>query len=252
MSAPVVGSPEATAEAIAKAEEAKAAEAAAEAGDEGEKKVTLTEAEHNALQARLRKAEQAERDRKAKSQKAAAEAEKAALEDKLKKAEEAGLGQDLRASETERDALKARLDKVLTDNAIRDAAADRNWNLSQQRAASKMLDISKLERDEEGTPTPESVKEVLDNLVEEYPDIYTVGDQTPSGDKPSGKKAVHTPSNPTDLAEKGGVKFEGYISPDEYLETPFLQRQTPEFRARLEKSRQYWPDTFNPKDLQQG
>jgi len=245
------GSPEAVAEAIAKAEAAKAA--AAQEGGEGdgepEKKVTLTEAEHNALQARLRKAEQAERDRKSAAQKAAADAEKAELEEKLKKAEEAGLGQDLRQSEQEREALKGKLEKVQTDNSIRDAAAVRDWSLSAQRAASKMLDISKLERDAEGAPTPDSVKEALDALETEYPDIYTAGGQSPSGD---GKRAVNTPSTPAALEDKGGAKFDGYISPDEYLDTPFLARQTAEFRERLEKSRQFWPDTFDPKDLQQG
>jgi hypothetical protein len=220
-------------------------------GQQANDDVTMTKKEHDELQGRLRKMEQADRDRKAKDARATADAEKKELEDRLKAAESAGIGKELREAEGENETLKAKLQKVLTDNAIRDAAGGREWTKSAQRAAVQMVDSSTLERDAEGVPTGDSIKTALDGLVDEYPDIYTAtGGQSGDGDK-GGKgkqKTVQTPANPG-TGREGQGKFKGYISQEEYMETPFDVRQTSDFRQRLEKSRPYWPTEFNHKDL---
>jgi hypothetical protein len=247
------GSPEAIAAALeAKEKEAAelAAKAKAEAGNEDET-VTLTKAEHDALQARARILEKQERDAKAAEAAKKAAAEKKALEDRLKAAEEAGQGKALREAEEEKAALQARLDAVLTGNAVRDAASARKWSASQQRAAAKLGNVDALEKDPDtGIPTDESLEQMLDSLAEDYPDIFTGEAKSDAGKKAfEKKKAVKTPAQPAIIEEASTVKFDGYISPEEYLNTPFEQRQTNDFRKRLEQSRAFWADTFDHKQL---
>jgi hypothetical protein len=217
-------------------------------GQQATDDITMTKAEHDKLTARVRLAEKTEKDGKAKTAKAKADAENADLAKRLKAAEDAGIGKELRETETERDGLKARLSKVLTDNAIKDAAGSRKWSVSAQRAAAKMLDPSALERDDEGVPTVDSVKTALDGLEGEYPDIYVSTGLPGDGDKGGKKKAVQTPANPGATVEHG-AKFQGFISEQEYVDTPFEVRNTQEFRERLDKSRQYWPGEFNHREL---
>ena len=214
----------------------------------GTENVTMTKTEHDELQGRLRLAEKTERDRKAKAAKAKADAENAELAKRLKAAEDAGIGKELRETETERDGLQTRLSKVLMDNAIRDAAGSRKWSTSAQRTAVKMVDSSTLERDAEGVPTTDSIKAALDGLEGEFPDIYVDAGQTGDTNKGGKKKAVQTPANPADSAGQKAT-FEGFISQEEYMDTPFDVRNSPEFRKRLEKSRAHWPTDFNHKDL---
>lgn len=216
-------------------------------GQQAGDSITMTKAEHDELQGRLRKMEQADKDTKAKAAKAKADAENADLAKRLKAAEDAGIGKELRETEAERDGLQGRLKKVLTDNAIRDAAGTREWSVSAQRAAVTMVDSSKLERDDEGVPTTDSIKTALEGLEGEYPDIYVAAGQ-PGGDGKGGKKkVVQTPANPGGTKET--VHFDGFISQEEYMDAPFDVRNSNEFRQRVEKSRQYWPIEFNPKDL---
>lgn len=217
----------------------------------GDETVTLTKAEHDALQARIRLADKTEKDAKAKAAKAKAEAERDEANRRLKAAQDAGIGKELREAETERDDALAKLNVVLTENAIRDAAGDRKWSKSAQRTAVKMVDSGKLERDDEGIPTADSLKDVLDGLEKEYPDIYFAGGPTTAaGDDKGGKrKAATTPSTPASLAEHGKANLDGLLTPEEFMATPFAERQTPEFRKRLEKAMPSWPETFNHNEL---
>ena len=210
--------------------------------------ITLTKAEHDALQARVRLADKTDKDMKAKAATAKAEAERKLAEDRLKVAQDAGIGKELREAETARDEAQTKLRGVLTDNAIRDAAGSREWSASAQRTAAKMVDSSSLERDDEGVPTADSLKTALDGLEGEYPDIYVNAGAPGDGDKGGKKKVVQTPANPN-ASTKQAAKFDGFISEQEFVDTPFDVRNTPEFRARLDKSRQYWPNEFNHKDL---
>lgn len=211
-----------------------------------EETVTLTRGELNKLQAKARVTEKND----AKAAKAAAEAEKAELKRRLKAAEEVGVADDLRQVQDENAELKAQLQQVNTSNAIRDAAGTRKWTLSAQRMAQQLVNPSTLERDANGVPTPESLESALDQLAKDYPDVYVETGQSGDDDKDGGKrKAVQTPANPAAQEENRGAKFKGYISPEEYMRTPFKTRQTADFRKRLEESRQHWPDIFNHREL---
>jgi hypothetical protein len=216
-------------------------------GQQANDNVTMTKAEHDELQGRLRKADSAEKDRKTKAAKAKAEADKKATDERLKAAQDAGIGKELRDAEAARDESEAKLKKVLTDNAIRDAAGTREWSKSAQRAAVQMVDSSLLERDDDGAPTADSLTTALDGLATEYPDIYVSTGQTGDGEKGGKKKAVHTPANPGTGNQK--AHFDGFITPQEFMDTPFEARQTQDFRTRLDRSRQYWDTEFNHKEL---
>lgn len=216
-------------------------------GQQANDDITMTKKEHDELQAKVRLADKTDKDTKAKAKLAKADADRKTAEERLKAAQDAGIGKELRESEAARDTAQGKLQRVLTDNAIRDAAGSREWSASAQRSAAKMVDSSSLERDDEGVPTADSVKTALDGLEGEYPDIYVSGGLSDDGDKGGKKKAVTTPANPS--TKDKTPHFDGFISQQEFVDTPFEARQTPEFRERLDRSMKVWPDTFNHKDL---
>jgi hypothetical protein len=215
----------------------------------GDDIVTMPKAEHDALQAKIRRTEQAERERKAQAEQAKADAEKKALEEQLEAAQKAGVGKDLKQAQDENADLRMRLLKVTTDNTIRDAASTRKWSASAQRAALKMVDPSLLERDDSGTPTGDSVKAALFFNDTATTEIYTdTGGKAPGGDTDAPKsRAVSTPATPSKPG--GGQVCEGYITPEEYAEAPFEARQSAEFRERAERSSKFWPNSLNHKDF---
>ena len=250
------GSPEAIKAALAAAEAA-AAEAAGKDKEGADEEVTLTKAEHDALQAKLRILEKGERERRA-AEKAAEKAttEKAAKK-RLEAAEAAGMGMELKEAQSAASAAAAELQEIRTERAIERSLKKRDWNEEAKELALAQVNaqgFEGLDSDERGIPTAESIEKMLDQLAEAYPMTFTAPARRPGDKKPASEKkpaGARTPSTPTLVDESGDPKFEGYISPEDFLKVSQVERQTPEYLKRLQKSMKLWPQHFNHRLLDQ-
>jgi len=234
------------------ADEAAAAKAAGLAsdddGDDGEDKVTLTKAEHDALQAAARLHKKQERERKQ-----AEAAEKAALAEKQKAkaqkaADEAGLGLELREARAEAAAAKAQMQAMRSQQAVDLAIRERGWNDEAKDLAIGQLDLAGLETGDDGLPTSDAIDEALDSLTQRYPNTFNAAAQSRSGSKePDGMGTRRAPANPTwNEGRSGERKFEGYVTPDEFMRMSQEERQIPETWARIEKSMPHWDVVTKP------
>jgi hypothetical protein len=239
---PAPGSPEDVA--------AKAAEADAKAAAEGDQtpkgeegkppegggdNVTLSKKEHDAAFGELRLLKEEKRKREERE----ADEEREAAQKKAK--DEGDYEAAVELERDEKKAAQSKAQKIGVKLALSEAAEERGWSVAQRKLARKLIDVEKLDFDDEGEPTVDSMKTVLDAVAEEYPDAFTVAEPEP-GDgeiEPGKKKARKAPATPP----KGQKPFEGYVSPDEYMATPREVRLTPEFQGRVELSRAHWPDS---------
>jgi len=63
------------------------------------------------------------------------------------------------------------------------------------------------------------------------------------------KPAAKTPAVPMGTCDQMSAEDRGYISPEDYMETPAHIRRSPEFQRRLAESRKFWPVTFDHREL---
>lgn len=239
---PAPGSPEDVAAKAAEAE-AEAAEKAAKGaeqtptGEEGdEENVTLSKKEHDATFGELRRLKA---EKKARED---AEAEEARQAAQKKAKEEGDFETGLELERAEKKAAQAKAQKMGVKLALTEAAEERGWSAAQRKLARKLIDTDELSFDDDGEPTADSMKTVLDAVAEEYPDAFTVagGEEPPDGEtEPGKKKARKAPATPP----KDQKPFDGYVSPDEYMKTPFDVRMTKAFQDRVELSRGHWPES---------
>lgn len=256
---PVPGSPEAVAAALKAKQEADEAAAALEQGSDGDGDgdgtVTLTKAEHDALQANARLFKKQERERKqskAAEDKAAA---KKAAQKQLDAAEAAGLGKDLQEANAAKESAEAAARTIMTERSVELLLRERDWTEEARDLAVAQLDLDDLDVGDNGLPTDEAINEALDDLAERYPKTFSTTPQRGdgAGKEPGVKtnRAKRTPANPT-LNEAGGdPKFEGYVSPEDFMNASQELRQDPSYWARVEKSRMHWPDKFNHRLLRE-
>lgn len=237
------GNPVAPAAPAPKAPKAPAAPAAP-AGDEV---VSLSRSEHDALQARLRKAE-----KEADKARAAAEEQRAAQE----RAEAERKGEYDRALALERERAEkivARAREAALKATVLDRAVAKGLSATQARAAQRLLDRDAVTfADDE--PDASSVDAALDAVMQEYPDIFTKaqangsqgGNQAHGQNRPRNSGPV-TPANPA-----GRPPIDGYISPEEYASLPMEVRRSATVRARLAASRPYWATEVPSDSFAQG
>jgi hypothetical protein len=200
-------------------------------------KIEITKAEHDAQNAELRLLRKEKRDR----EKAKADAER----EKAQK-EAAASGDYEKGIELERAEKRAAQDRARRAElklALSEAGEAREWNANQRKLATKLIDFESLEFSDDGEPLPESLSDVLDAIAAEYPEAFGAAKSADSKDpddaEPRKKSARKTPgSMPKD---HGGAPVEGYISPEEYADTPPNVRHSAAFQKRVEVSRDHWP-----------
>ncbi len=261
MSAPAVipGSPEDTAAALKAQQDADAAAAAAAAEGDGDgdgdgETVTMTKAEHDALQSASRLFKKQEKERKRTEADAAKAAARKEAQKKLDAAEAAGLGKEITEANAERDAARAETRALKAERSVELALREREWSPEARDLAMGQLDLDELEADDNGIPTDESITAALDELAEKYPKTFSASAQSGDGSKEPGVKTRanrRTPANPTLNEDGGDAKFEGYITPEDFMKATQAMRQDPEYWARVERSKAHWPDTFNHRLLRQ-
>lgn len=181
-------------------------------------------AENRRLRKQQEKAEKAERDRKAQEDVEAAEA-----------AGEFQKGVD--AANKRADDAEAKLAEREIRDAVRDYIGTLGLSGSKAAALLRLVDLKIVDED-----APESVEAAVGVVLQQYPDLFA-GETTPSSDDTDKEtrrmRRQPGPSSPPD-AEKTTLPAD-YVSPEEYVATPREVRYTDDFRARVAKSRPYWP-----------
>ncbi len=146
-------------------------------------------------------------------------------------------------------AANARASKAELGDAITDVLLTRSYTGEQARAIRQLVDRESVEMDTNGEPVAASVTAAVDAVVTQYPNLF---DNTapPPPDTP----AQRAPRRPGPATPAPGVmdgKPEGFISQEEYSNTPQAIRFTADFRKRVELSEPFWEKHINRSDLQQ-
>lgn len=211
--------------------------------------VQLDRKEHDRLQAELRRAQKALKDK----EEAEAEARRQAAQ---KAAEERGdFETALKEEQKERERLKAQLAERDKKDAVRDAIAGVGLVGTKANLVRRLVDLS-LVTETDGVYDAQAAVQAV---VDEYPDLFgtETSEEDPSQAEPTQRRvlrgaapAVRRGAAPA--AQHPAVPFEGYISPEEYAATPSAVRKTSkDFQQRVEASRPYWPKTISARDLPQ-
>lgn len=213
-------------------------------GGGGEDSVTMSKAEHDALQANARLFKKQERERKKAEAEQRKELERKKAQKAQKAADDAGLGLELREAQAEARAAKAEAQALRAERAVDLALTSRNWADDTRELAIGQLDTASMETGEDGLPTEEAINSALDDLEERYPSIFTAttqrgGDGNKEPDV-TNKGTKRTPANPLDSGRAGQKHFEGYVSPSDFMRMTQEERQDPDTWARIEKSMVHW------------
>lgn len=210
--------------------------------------VTLTPKEFREQQARIRRAEK--RARELEEREAQREADRQ-REDAERKG---NYDEALKAERKQREQLEARLRRASVGEALREEVAARKLSGDQARVLTRLVDRDAIEFDDDGEPLGDSVSAQLDQVMADYPDLFGKEQPPQEGEGPKPRRRVQTPAAPP----QGAKRFEGYVSPEEYAETPLAERRSPEFQKRVLRSIEVtrgqpggWPESINAKELGQ-
>lgn len=145
-------------------------------------------------------------------------------------------------------AANARASKAELGDAIVDVLLSREYTGEQATAIKQLVDRDAVELDSNGVPVPASVAAAVDSVVERFPNLFNpVKPEVPAADA----KAPRRPGPATPPPGSEGVKPEGFVSQEEYANTPRMVRYTDAFRARVALSEPFWEKHIHRSDLQQ-
>jgi hypothetical protein len=196
--------------------------------------VQLTTEEHNRLQADARtarrRADKLEQDAKAREDREAQEAAKAAGDFDTALRIEREKGERLEREATERDVR----------DAVRDHIIGLGYSGSRVTALQKLVSTTEIGEAHDA----DTIAAVVATTISQYPDLFIVKDDAPEGGSAPRVRRTPGPSTPPDDASRAASDPD-YISPQEYLDTPHAVRHSPEFRARVDKSRPHWPTSVS-------
>lgn len=192
--------------------------------------LVLSEAEHNRLQAELRQANkrlaQIEEQRLARERDEKIEQERAAGRYDAAMAEE-------RAARQKAEERAARLEKA---QQLRDIITDRGLAGEKAAALRRLVDLE-----------AEDIAAEVDATLAAFPNLFGAADPTPPPADPAAPPARAArrsgPTTPPAIGVQAGHKKlpEGFVTPEEYLDTPLATRYGPEFQKRVEASKPHWP-----------
>ena len=142
----------------------------------------------------------------------------------------------------------ARASKAELGDAIVDVLLSREYTGEQATAIKQLVDRESVELDSNGVPVPFSVTEAVDSVVKRFPNLFNPEKPAaPATDTRAPRRAG--PATPPPESE--GAKPEGFISQEEYTNTPRAIRYTDAFRARVAISEPFWPKHIHQADLHQ-
>lgn len=198
--------------------------------------VSLSKEEHDAQNAELRILRKEKRDREtAKADAAREKAQKAA-------AEAGDYEKGIELERAEKIAAQDRARRAELKLALSEAGEAREWTATQRKLATKLIDFDSLEFSDAGEPLPESLSDTLDAIAVEYPEAFgavKAGDPKDPADPEPKRTARKTPG--TLPKDQRGAPVEGYITPEEYADTPPAIRHSEAFQKRVAISRDHWP-----------
>ncbi len=199
--------------------------------------VAVSASEHNKLQAENRRLKKADADRTA----AAEEAETTRLQDAAKAAGD--FDEALRLERERTAKADARANALAINDNLRDAIMSAGYAGEQAAALKGLVNINAITLDANGAPAPGAVEAAVEAITTQYPAMFAkeAAPVTPAGEAtavPEARRAV-APATPVGDGNAQG----GYISQEEYVNTPSAVRLTPEFQKRVEDSKHRWPAT---------
>jgi hypothetical protein len=202
-------------------------------GDDADESVTLTKAEWNKFQAQQRKLAKQVRDlakaatpapQQGGDEDEGDEGEAAPAPKKKAAKGDATARAELRA---EREALRAeRLDTAVTAELVKRGYSERQAEVLLRSVDRDAITFNGTKVDRA------SVTDAVDTLVDEYGDEFRPAARK-AGEKQPRRGAPATPPQQKNLPP-------GFLSPEEYAQTPVAARMSPEFMQRVEQSRPYW------------
>ena len=149
---------------------------------------------------------------------------------------------------TARNAAESRASKAELGDAITDVLLTRSYTGEQARAIRQLVDRGAVEKDASGVPIAESVTAAVDAVVAQYPNLFS-NTAPPPPDVPA-QRAPRRPGPATPAPGAMDGKPEGYISQEDYANTPQVVRFTADFKKRVELSEPYWEKHIHRSDLQ--
>jgi hypothetical protein len=202
--------------------------------------VLVEKATHDAQGGELRRV------RKALSEREAADEERE-REDREKTAREAGDFEQLAGIEKEkRGKLEARLRKAELGDALRDDISGRGYSGEKAAALKRLVDPDTVQYDSDGVPLQASLMAAVDRVITSYPSMFE--QEKPEAPADHGKPPRQPgPSTPPNAADALPTDF---VSQDEYANTPWAVRRTPEFQERVKHSEHLWPSLVHRSEFQ--
>jgi hypothetical protein len=198
--------------------------------------VTVSQAEYNRMQAETRRLRKETEDRKRREEEAASK----------QREEDAKARGDFKAALAERDKrvleAEARADRAEAKNRLRDEIASRGITGSKAGALMRLVDLDSLVGQDSAAVTA-----AVEDAVLEFPDLFAA---PPEPTPEPGRPRRPAPSSPPDSGQP--QLPEGFLSMEEYSRTPIGVRHTPEFQARADKSKPYWPTSVPASSFNRG
>jgi hypothetical protein len=146
-----------------------------------------------------------------------------------------------------REKLEKRLRRAELGDALRDEISGRGFSGEKAAALKRLVDPDTVQYDDDDTPLQASLMAAVDRVMGSYPTMF--GTEKPAGDEQPGKTArPRGPSTPPADAAKLPTDF---VSQEEYTNTPWETRMTPEFQERVSRSEHLWPKTVHRSTFQQ-
>lgn len=171
-------------------------------------------------------------------------------QEREKAAREAGDFERLSEIEVEkRQALEARVRRAELGEALRDEIAGRGYSGEKAAAIKRLVDPNTVQYDNEGVPIGASVMAAVDRVVATYPNMFGEAAEVERMAQPAQPRTpARGPSTPPAEAPKLPSDF---LSQEEYSNTPWEIRRTPEFQERAKRSEHFWPKVVHRSTFQQ-
>jgi hypothetical protein len=191
--------------------------------------VAISEADHNRMNAELRRLKKEAADREAADAAAQTQAEREAAE--ARGAYDAALA----AEQAARVAAEAKAAELATRESLRTEVSNRGFGGEQANALINLIDASDVSPDGGATAAIEAV-------VAKYPALFAKPTPPAPGTTPQpGTRPQLPPATDGVTYGAGHETVDGFVTMAEYLRTPMAERLSPTFQERVAKSEPYWP-----------
>lgn len=189
--------------------------------------VMISEAEHNRMNAELRRLKKEAETRATADAEAQSKAEREAAEAR------GAYDTQLAKEQAARKAAEDRANEIVRSNALLTEVTRRGYTGEQATALMKLTDSDGVTLDGTGADA------AVDAAIKKYPALFT--QQQASTPSPGQRQAPsQLPPSSTQYA-KGFETIDGFLTMEEYVRTPRAERLTDAFQERVRKSEPFWP-----------